>query len=80
MSPVLVPPPAALRLRCARAAIGPIRGISHSEDVARQSPGISVHMTTRWLSSRATGTTHGFRVPKGGRNHRGGAPVAATME
>ena len=77
MSPPLELPPDGAGFACAD--IDCMRWTSHSGVGARQSPGSSVHVATRRLSSRATEASHGLRQPKGGRKNLDGAPRAAVI-
>src|ERR1700682_4710535 len=64
---------------CARCAMGCIRFISHDAGLARQSPGKSVHNAVRIPIPMALETTHGLRIPQGGRNHLGVTPVIVPI-
>src|SRR5580700_4322047 len=67
------------RRRLARAAIGAMRGINHSVDLALQSKEINDHITACMPIRFAAGITQGLRKPNGGRNHFVVTPVASPM-
>src|ERR1700689_1158067 len=67
------------RVSCACLAMGAMRGISQSADLAFQSHAISVHMTACMPIRFAEGITQGLRSPYGGRNHFGVTPATSPI-